>query len=339
MPRDGLAIIESKSKVCYSRSRANDSRVSTNAHPSTSSPSISFELQQIAASLEDKMDIRMSRLEKAISEKQLTPATVKSSREPNSPKPTSYQPKLPYPERMKVRENDKPSAQHSRFLKMFKQLHLEIGLKDALVEIPKFNKWLSGLSRNKEKLEEIAITTVNSECSQSFEQSPESSKIQDRMFDSVCFTRYFNRTNSRSQFTKHAFVDKVECFALEDEIDEIDTFLAMEVSSNFEEASRSLGNFHASPSAIIESLPVFPIPVEENDPIQEEIKMFLRPDDLIPPSVEDDDSENEDNSILSPEEESFNVDHQDDPSIPRPPPEPPDVEKCLEPERYLLTKV
>ncbi|GKB71556.1 reverse transcriptase domain-containing protein, partial [Tanacetum coccineum] len=85
--------------------------------------------------------------------------------EPNSPKPTSYQPKLPYPERMKVRENDKPSAQQSRFLKMFKQLRLEIGLKDALVEMPKFNKWLSGLLRNKEKLEEIAITTMNAECS------------------------------------------------------------------------------------------------------------------------------------------------------------------------------
>ncbi|GJX25208.1 reverse transcriptase domain-containing protein [Tanacetum coccineum] len=62
---------------------------------------------------------------------------------------------------MKVRENDKPSAQHSRFLKMFKQLRLEIGLKDALVEMPKFNKWLSSLLRNKEKLEEIAITTLN----------------------------------------------------------------------------------------------------------------------------------------------------------------------------------
>ncbi|GKA58543.1 hypothetical protein Tco_0757731 [Tanacetum coccineum] len=50
---------------------------------------------------------------------------------------------------MKVRENDKPSAQLSRFLKMFKQLRLEIGLKDALVEMPKFNKWLSSLLRNK----------------------------------------------------------------------------------------------------------------------------------------------------------------------------------------------
>ncbi|GJS12681.1 reverse transcriptase domain-containing protein [Tanacetum coccineum] len=91
--------------------------------------------------------------------------SLESTAQPNSPKPTSYQPKLPYPERMKVRENDKPSAQHSRFLKMFKQLRLEIGLKDALVEMPKFNKWLSGLLRNKEKLEEIAITTVNAECS------------------------------------------------------------------------------------------------------------------------------------------------------------------------------
>ncbi|GJX84229.1 hypothetical protein Tco_0335003 [Tanacetum coccineum] len=34
-----------------------------------------------------------------------------------------------------------------------------------LVEMPKFNKWLSSLLRNKEKLEEIAITTVNAECS------------------------------------------------------------------------------------------------------------------------------------------------------------------------------
>ncbi|GJR34135.1 reverse transcriptase domain-containing protein [Tanacetum coccineum] len=79
MPRDGLAIIESKSKVRYSRSRAIKPRVSTNDPLSTSTPSNSFEFQQLAASLEDKMDIRMSRLEKMISEKNVTtPATVKA---------------------------------------------------------------------------------------------------------------------------------------------------------------------------------------------------------------------------------------------------------------------
>ncbi|GJT99141.1 hypothetical protein Tco_1094659 [Tanacetum coccineum] len=66
---------------------------------------------------------------------------------------------------MKVRERDTPSAQQSRFMKLFKQLRLEIGLKDALIEMPKFNKWLCNLLRNKDKLEEIAITTVNAECS------------------------------------------------------------------------------------------------------------------------------------------------------------------------------
>nr|GEU42177.1 reverse transcriptase domain-containing protein [Tanacetum cinerariifolium] len=57
IPRDGLSIIESKSKVRYSRSRVTDSRVSTNAPLPSSSPSNSFELQQIVASFEDKLDI------------------------------------------------------------------------------------------------------------------------------------------------------------------------------------------------------------------------------------------------------------------------------------------
>ncbi|GKE37713.1 reverse transcriptase domain-containing protein, partial [Tanacetum coccineum] len=56
-------------------------------------------------------------------------------------------------------------ARESRFIKLFKQLRLEIGLKDALIEMPKFKKWLSALLRNKEKLEKIAITPVNAECS------------------------------------------------------------------------------------------------------------------------------------------------------------------------------
>ncbi|GJR92271.1 hypothetical protein Tco_0264445 [Tanacetum coccineum] len=67
-----------------------------------------------------------------------------------------------------MRENDKsPSAQHKPVFEDVQttQLRLEIGLKDALVEMPKFNKWLSSLLRNKEKLEEIIITTVNAECS------------------------------------------------------------------------------------------------------------------------------------------------------------------------------
>nr|GEX00431.1 reverse transcriptase domain-containing protein [Tanacetum cinerariifolium] len=43
-------------------------RVSTNAPLSSSSPSHSFDLQQIAASLEDKLDIRMNRFEKSLND-------------------------------------------------------------------------------------------------------------------------------------------------------------------------------------------------------------------------------------------------------------------------------
>ncbi|GJY81050.1 reverse transcriptase domain-containing protein [Tanacetum coccineum] len=440
----------------------------------------------------------------------------------NSPRPNSYQSKLPYRERMKVRENDKPSAQHSRFLKMFKQLRLEIGLKDALVEMPKFNKWLSSLLRNKEKLEEIAITTVNAECSaiimnkvpekledpgkflipcalqeldrtsaladsgasinllphsiykqlglealtptrmtlelanrsithpmgiaedvvvrvdglhfllncsngrtslisdkseknknkhfvhaisvidfskddpfsgstttHSDDPSPSSSLVKtsdnleefadeltllkkdvqegnfqdhsnplfefDDNFKSSTINPLFDEIEKNSNiFDEPVFLntplsDKVECFAPEDNNDEIDAFLAMEVSSNFEEGyfdsegdnkmnldyffskndpltmsspgiltlpsgndrefgeylslmtvlceistSQSQENVHANQSSIIESLPVSPIPVEDSEPVQEEIDIFLVPDDLIPPGVEND-IQNEDN--------------------------------------------
>nr|GEU61854.1 reverse transcriptase domain-containing protein [Tanacetum cinerariifolium] len=68
IPRECLSIIESKSKVRYSRSRVTDSRVSTNAPLPSSSPSHSFDLQQIAASLEDKLDIRMNRFEKSLND-------------------------------------------------------------------------------------------------------------------------------------------------------------------------------------------------------------------------------------------------------------------------------
>nr|GFC59771.1 reverse transcriptase domain-containing protein [Tanacetum cinerariifolium] len=65
IPRESLSIIEIKSKVRYSRSRVTDIRTNTNANLSNSQ-SNSFDLQQIAAALEDKLDIRMNRFEKSL---------------------------------------------------------------------------------------------------------------------------------------------------------------------------------------------------------------------------------------------------------------------------------
>ncbi|GJU43289.1 hypothetical protein Tco_1200555 [Tanacetum coccineum] len=344
--------------------------------------------------------------------------------------------------------------------KLRKQLY--IGLKDALVEMPKFNKWLSSLLRNKEKLEEIAITTVNAECSAIImNRVPE--KLEDpgkflipcalqeldrtrRPFlrtakalidlyeekltlrvgkDELCTMPIKSEKNKEKNFV-HAILlrfskisvsgsttthsndpspssspdlheenfqentnvsdepvflntplsDKDECFALEDNNDEIDDFLAIEVSSNLEEGyfdsegdiafldnllsdddSHNLdskvtsdhepeqnessitfsprsdplhhefaGKYH--PKFSYRSLPISPYPVEDSEPTQEEIDILLIPDNLIPPGVEDADSEDEVN-------ESPNLDHQDDPSIPRPPPEPPDIKKCFKLEAVL----
>nr|GEV70457.1 hypothetical protein [Tanacetum cinerariifolium] len=69
IPRECLSIIESKSKVRYSRSRVTDVRANANAPLlPPSSHSNSFDLQKIAASLEDKLEIRMNRFEKSLNE-------------------------------------------------------------------------------------------------------------------------------------------------------------------------------------------------------------------------------------------------------------------------------
>nr|GFA49706.1 reverse transcriptase domain-containing protein [Tanacetum cinerariifolium] len=78
IPRECLSIIESKSKVRYSRSRVTDVRANTNTPLPSSSPSNSFDLQQIDASLEDKLDIRLNRFEKSLNDMKnsfITPTT------------------------------------------------------------------------------------------------------------------------------------------------------------------------------------------------------------------------------------------------------------------------
>ncbi|GKA91051.1 hypothetical protein Tco_0812921 [Tanacetum coccineum] len=74
-----------------------------------------------------------------------------------------------------------------------------------------------------------------------------------------------------------------------------------------------LEDFHANPKMIIESLPTFPIPVEDSDSLREEIDIFPGLDDSIPPGIESDDydSEGDDNSTSLPEFESFHVDYPD----------------------------
>nr|GEY65563.1 hypothetical protein [Tanacetum cinerariifolium] len=74
-----------------------------------------------------------------------------------------------------------------------------------------------------------------------------------------------------------------------------------------------------------------------NDPLLEEVDLFLASDNSIPPGIGNIDYDSEEDiyfleellsndSIPLPKNESSNFDHHDDPSFPRPPLEPPDVE-------------
>nr|GFC42815.1 reverse transcriptase domain-containing protein [Tanacetum cinerariifolium] len=94
-------------------------------------------------------------------------------------------------------------------------------------------------------------------------------------------------------------------------------------------------------NTIVETLPTSPIPLEDSDFQREEIDIFTSTDELLPSIFENNeyDSEGEiyvleellvDNSIPSSKNELSNFDH-DNPSFPRPPPEPPNVEFDFEP--------
>nr|GFA51110.1 reverse transcriptase domain-containing protein [Tanacetum cinerariifolium] len=69
---------------------------------------------------------------------------------------------IPYPSRMlKQKQQEKDEVQIHKFWQMFKQLHINITLADALILIPKYQKMLKALLSNEEKLLELANTPLN----------------------------------------------------------------------------------------------------------------------------------------------------------------------------------
>nr|GEW01250.1 reverse transcriptase domain-containing protein [Tanacetum cinerariifolium] len=62
-------------------------------------------------------------------------------------------------------KQEKDETQVHKFWQMFKQLHINITLADALILISKYQKMLKSLLSNKEKLLELANTPLNENCS------------------------------------------------------------------------------------------------------------------------------------------------------------------------------
>nr|GEX01742.1 reverse transcriptase domain-containing protein [Tanacetum cinerariifolium] len=198
IPRECLSINESKSKVRYSRIRITNVRANTNAPLSSSPPSNSFDLQQVAASLEDKLDIRMNSFEKSLNDiknsfvtptaplkaikevcvtyganhsynqstAQVQPSVVPISiLKPDVPR-TQSKPSIPYPSRLndqKLRE--KATNQMEKFFRIFHDFHFDISFADALLLMPKFASTIKSLHANKDKLFELAKVPLKENCS------------------------------------------------------------------------------------------------------------------------------------------------------------------------------
>nr|GEW12371.1 reverse transcriptase domain-containing protein [Tanacetum cinerariifolium] len=77
-----------------------------------------------------------------------------------------FHPHIPYPSKMnQEKQQEKDEIHVHKFKKMFKQLHINITLADALILIWKYQKMLKALLSNKEKLLELANTPLNENCS------------------------------------------------------------------------------------------------------------------------------------------------------------------------------
>nr|GEY36600.1 DNA-directed DNA polymerase [Tanacetum cinerariifolium] len=176
MPCDCLSIIQSKSKVRYSRDKPVVTRVSMTASTSVVSPDVA-ELKDLAPAYQDpapetqgisKEDfLAYVKANDAVMKNMKTQGTLPSNTIAN-PKsdlkaiPTrsgmSYDgPQIPPP----VVKNEPEATKDT----IFKDMSFEISFADALILMPKFTSTLKALIGNKEKLSEMAQTPLNEHCS------------------------------------------------------------------------------------------------------------------------------------------------------------------------------
>nr|GEZ62162.1 reverse transcriptase domain-containing protein [Tanacetum cinerariifolium] len=82
------------------------------------------------------------------------------------PKRNPHQPLIHYPSRLnKEKLQDKSDIQVHKFLQMYKKLHFNISLAEALALMPKYHKILKDLLSDKEKLLGLANTYLTENCS------------------------------------------------------------------------------------------------------------------------------------------------------------------------------
>nr|GFA26595.1 hypothetical protein [Tanacetum cinerariifolium] len=201
-PQDALTIIENKSKVLNSRSKPIASPVNAcDNHSSSELPMLTHAVNQQTSVVTTAMTAMLKQFQsnpppaqvKAVKEICVTlgatgiynqgnpgyrPQGVANQMRPPGPT-VPNPPKSVNPEEDECVEEtytdpdhveytikqEKDDIQIQKFWNTFKQLHLNITLAEALVLMPEYQKMLKALLSNKEKLQELANTPLNENCS------------------------------------------------------------------------------------------------------------------------------------------------------------------------------
>nr|GEY87874.1 reverse transcriptase domain-containing protein [Tanacetum cinerariifolium] len=381
IPRECLSIIESKSKVRYSKSRVTDVRANTNAPLSSSSPSNSFDLQQIAASLEDKLDIRMNRFEKSLNDMKnsfVTPtAPLKAVEEKKLKLPTLNDTKMVL--ELADRTISKPTGVAKNvFVKVggidFDSEEIENFLNDDSipfgVEDSPFNMdedilFLESLLREDPIPPHLIIPN---QTKLPIEEPKHSFKMGHEHFNTNLVTKDVAESSA-----KNLIPIPHECEINSDEINSHVEFNSDESTSNHDtEKSDYLDEFYepfifihileeertrrehadyinrmemlftinplphnlTNDNTNVESFSSLPISIQESDSCREEIDVISITNDVLPPSVYNDNSDEEVDAVNVLRVDNFiqNSEHEysesedfdfDNPPLPLPPPKPP----------------
>ncbi|GKE70664.1 hypothetical protein Tco_1528736 [Tanacetum coccineum] len=163
MPRDCLAIIESKSKVRYSRNKAIVAKVSTSSSTLDVSPDVAELNDMVRALLLEKKSPFIPRFPDFRLSLPL-PSETRSDYEPVVAPKTK--PPIPYPSRInKEKLSEQDDLLTLKFMEMFRKLHFELSFADALLHMPKFAPMFRKLLNNKDKIIDLNKTPMNENCS------------------------------------------------------------------------------------------------------------------------------------------------------------------------------
>ncbi|GJY03634.1 hypothetical protein Tco_0369574 [Tanacetum coccineum] len=192
MPREGLAIIESKSKkqddfqkmmLSFMQNYHTNQASSSSSLPSntitnprneakaiTTRSGASYDGPPISPPVVEK-EPEVTKDTELPSTEDIQPQVVQDQNQDKEPiKEPSFVQKtktsLPYPSRLakeKIREKDDILA--SKFMEIFRNLHFELSFADALIHMPKFAPMFKKMLNNKDKLIELTKTPLNENCS------------------------------------------------------------------------------------------------------------------------------------------------------------------------------